>query len=298
LNSVQKDNSGNYLISGRFLCALLYIDGKDGSIIWELNGKRNQFAFKGFDNNTFPFAFQHHARIQFQNETTMILSVFNDGSDGLLNYTSASSGMIMAVDFPTMTRTLLHQYKIYDDSGKQPLAKGLGSIQLLENTNVFIGWGNHPYISEHTADGTVVMQGQFGVENLAFSYRAFKADWVGAPNSTPALWSAADNPSAPTTFYTSWNGATEITAWQFFGGKLKNNCMTMIGAVAKTGFETSFVASEYYPWGYSQAVGKDGFILGKSQVTRTYVPGQNLTVAPATGMMPENVTPITYRQVF
>jgi hypothetical protein len=54
LNAVEKDDDGNYLISSRYLCTLFKINGKDGSIMWRLNGKKNEFKFVGF-KNTFAF---------------------------------------------------------------------------------------------------------------------------------------------------------------------------------------------------------------------------------------------------
>jgi hypothetical protein len=211
----------------------MYINGHDGSIIWELNGKKNQFTFSRFSNNTFPFAFQHHARIHSQNATTWIISIFDNGSDGEIFVANESSGMIMAVDVAAMTCTLLSQYKISGPAGKAVLSTSQGSMQLLDNGNVFMGWGSESYISEHAADGTLVMQGQFGAENVSMSYRAFKADWVGAPDSTPALWAAAGSAISSTTFYVSWNGATEIMSWRFFGGATESNCSTFLGNVTK-----------------------------------------------------------------
>ena len=70
--------------------------------------------------------------------------------------------MVMAVNTATMTCTLLPQYKMSDDSGKGILPTSQGSIQLLDNGNGFMGWRSEPYISEHTEDGTLIMQGQFG----------------------------------------------------------------------------------------------------------------------------------------
>ena len=163
-------------------------------------------------------------------------------------------------------------------------------MQLLDNTNVFLGWGSEPYISEFTADGTLVMQGQFGAENVSMSYRAFKADWVGNPDSTPALWSESTSSSSPTTFYTSWNGATEIASWKFFGGATERACETELGAVDKTGFETNYTASRFYAYGYSEALDAAGRVIGTSPVRQTYVPGQNVTVPPAQNGTTSNTT--------
>lgn len=111
MNSIEKDDLGNYLISSRYLCTVFYISGKDGSIIWRLNGKENEFQLEGFYDD-FGFAFQHHVRIQSRNGTTMVISMFDDRSDGYdTNMTSPySSGMTMAVDTSTKVCTMLKEY--------------------------------------------------------------------------------------------------------------------------------------------------------------------------------------------
>lgn len=133
----------------------------------------NQFAFR---NNTFPFVFQHHSRIHSQNETTMIISIFDNGSDGEIALEREPSGMIMAVDTAKMMCTVLRQYKISDNTGRGILSTSQGSTQLLENGNIYMGWGSQPYVSEHTANGKLIMRRQFGAKNVSMSYRAFKAD--------------------------------------------------------------------------------------------------------------------------
>ena len=92
------------------------------------------------------------------------------------------------------------------------------------------------------------MQGQFGAQNVSMSYRAFKADWVATPDSIPALWSAAGNVSLPTTFYASWNRATEIVSWKFYSRETESSCSTVLETVMKAGFETSFMAKRTMLW--------------------------------------------------
>lgn len=281
MNSVEKDD-GNYLMSSRYLCAIFYIDGCDGSIIWQLNGKSNQFTFSGFPNIMFPFGFQYHARFQSQNEITTIPSLFDNGSDGGISVSNASSGMIMALNLETMTCTLLRQYQASSD-GTLLQAASQGNMQVLKNSNVFIGWGELPFLSEHAADGTLLMQAQLGAEGWASSYQAFKGPWVGTPDSTPALFAEAAGTSSPTTFYTSWNGATEVASWSFFGGPHQTSQLSLLGNATKTGFETNFTADSFIAWGYSQALDKNGKVLGTSQILRTYYPGMNTTVAMPKG---------------
>lgn len=283
MNAVEKDVDGNYLISSRHTCALYKISGMDGSIIWQLNGMKNEFSLEGFNNT---FSFQHDARIQSQNETTTIISLMDNANSGAPvannDMTSAySAGMIMAVNNDTMTTTLLREYHIPDGG---VVSNSQGSVQPLENSNVFIGWGAQPFISEFTAEGDCIMLGQFGANNsLAENYRAFKINWVGTPDSTPALWTSANSTRSPTTFYVSWNGATEIVNWRFFGGVNASNVSVVLGTSPKEGFETTFVAYEYYGWGYAEALDQKGAILGVTPVKQTYVPAQNVTFASGGG---------------
>ena len=61
----------------------------------------------------------------------------------------------------------------------------LGSVQLMPNGNVFIGWGTQPYFSEHSSDGTLVTMGQLPIGTR--SYRAFLVDIVSSPADKPAM---------------------------------------------------------------------------------------------------------------
>lgn len=61
INSIQKDELGNYLISARYSHSIHYINGRTGEIIWTYGGRLNDFMdlSDGFGIN---FAFQHDAR--------------------------------------------------------------------------------------------------------------------------------------------------------------------------------------------------------------------------------------------
>lgn len=280
MNSIEKTRDGNYLISSRYLSTLFLINGTDSSIIWRLNGKQSDFTFEGFNRT---FAFQHHARIQDQNDTTTVISLFDNGSDGnphpdLDN--QYSSGMVISLDLNTKVCTLLKQYHSPDNI----LSSSQGSLQIRDNGNAFMGWGSQPYISEFTPDGNCVMQGQFGDNNgLAMNYRAFKINatqWHGMPDTTPAIWAYAKTKQSPTQYYVSWNGATEVDTWKFYSSTVisKTSPLTPIGTARKTGFETEWTADKFHPLVLVEALDKDGNSLGRSARRPAFVPSQNVSM--------------------
>lgn len=276
INSIEKDTNGDYIISSRYCSTIYKISHKDGSILWRLNGKLSSFTLLDFPT-TSAFAFQHHPRILSSTPTTTVISVFDNGSDGYntTELTSTSStGKIISIDTSAMTATLLKTYK--NPPITTTLATSQGSMQVLNNSNVFIGWGSVPQVSEFTAAGQCVALGGFGVVNQASSYRSMKipkSAWTGKPDSTPAIFTYANSSSLPTTFYVSWNGATEVASWKFFGGnKTIDRRFVEVGKAVMGGFETTFMATVFVKYGYAQALDVHGRVLGTSPTLQTFVP--------------------------
>lgn len=272
MNSIDKDKNGNYLISSRYLCQLLLIDGKTGSPIWRLNGKHSDFTMRGFNRT---FAFQHHARIHAQNSTSLLISLFDNGSDGRANPaldTAYTTGLLLLLDTANMVCTLLKEYH----SPAKLLSASQGSMQLLPNRHVFMGFGSEPFVAEFAPDGTPVMHAQFGAgPNLAMNYRAYRVgpgEWRGLPDSVPAIWSFANGTGSGTDIYASWNGHTEIRSWRFYGGPAKSDRLPAVGRADKDGFETHFAAGAFSAWTRAEALDGHGKSLGTSVVQKTYVP--------------------------
>lgn len=64
INGISKDAIGNYLISSRYSHSLSYISHIDGSVIWQLGGKHNNFtdiSAPPYYNYSTSLAWQHHA---------------------------------------------------------------------------------------------------------------------------------------------------------------------------------------------------------------------------------------------
>lgn len=116
INSIEKDDLGNFLISARYTHSITYIDGKTGHIIWTLGGKRNDFMdlSDGFGVN---FAWQHDARFlptdTFPNMysppaekpgyATRLVTLFDNAAEDQhyefgLEY---SRGLLLEVTYPT-----------------------------------------------------------------------------------------------------------------------------------------------------------------------------------------------------
>lgn len=269
INSIQKNKDGDYLISSRHTCAVYKISGKDGSIIWALHG-----ANPSFRNINFSFSQQHDSRWLSENSTHTLLSVYNNGYNGFNQTHSYSSGMIILIDHVEKTATQLHDYA---PPGKSMLSSSQGNMQVLPNNNVVMGWGNNPYVSEHDKEGNVVLWGYFAKERV-MNYRAQKFEWDGNPTDSPALWtfSKSTEPHSPTTFYVSWNGATRVKAWRFYGSQNSTGPYTFVNEVNKTGFETEHTDPNFYVWTVAEALDAQGKVLGKSRSKFTFVPSPEL----------------------
>jgi hypothetical protein len=96
------------------------------------------------------------------------------------------------------------------------------------------------------------------------------------PDDDPAIFMEWDQVASKTTFYLSWNGATEVESWEI---KSVTNIEkrgagaagdSVLGTVAKKGFETVFSVNRFVGRGYAVALGKDGNELGQTVVMAPY----------------------------
>ncbi|KAJ5623776.1 hypothetical protein N7510_000085 [Penicillium lagena] len=270
INSIDKNADGDYLISSRHTCAIYKISGKDGSVIWRLHG-----ADPSFKNINFSFSQQHDARWLYENATHTVLSLYNNGDNGFNQTHAFSSGMVILIDHVDNTAT---QIRDYGPPGKEMHSSSQGNLQRLPNQNVVMGWGNNPFISEHTEDGELVMWARYTFSNTIMNYRAQKFEWDSDPSDSPALWSYARSPepSSPTSFYVSWNGATRVKTWRFYGAANMTGPYTFLDEVNKTGFETEYTNASFYTWTKVEAIDRNGDVLRTSHRKYTFVPSPEL----------------------
>lgn len=286
INSVDKDANGDYLISARHMCAVACISHVDGSILWQLGGVRNSFTDLS-DGAATNFTWNHHA--SWHSNTT--LTIFDNGSNGQVVSAAHSRGIMVEVDLDKMTAKAIHQYMPALDL----LTPSQGSVQILPNDNVLVGWGHTPAFTEYTMDGEVLCDTHFGViwfANFGWSksYRTFKFPWVGRPNTLPSV---AVRPNKGAVFV-SWNGATEVDRWLLQSGKSADDDAEFSDHedVPKTTFETRIpIPVDARQYLRVAALDRNGDVLAYSKpVSRNERTVINLTDAPWRGWKPEPFT--------
>lgn len=142
-----------------------------------------------------------------------------------------------------------------------------GNIQNLPNGNKFIGWSDNAYITEHAPDGQILMSASFASER-AVTYRAYKFPFEGFPHEKPVMHAAAyrAGSSSITTYFVSWNGATNVVLWRFWRAAADSNAApTAIGETQRTGFETSFQSPGCETLVFAEGLDYEGISLGKTE---------------------------------
>jgi hypothetical protein len=154
--------------------------------------------------------------------------------------------------------TLVHQYL----HSPPTLASTQGSVQILPNRNVFVGWGSKPYFSEYSPQGKQLFNGSF-VSPVA-SYRAYRFKWVGSPLLPPAIAVRRSTTAGQDAVYASWNGATQVAKWQLLASSSSAGPFTRVGSpVPWADFETKIHAQKatYFK---VEALNPSGKVLGTS----------------------------------
>jgi hypothetical protein len=247
-NSIDVDDDGNLLICARNTWAAYTIDRVTGEVIWVLGGESSDFEM---GEGTQP-AFQHDVRPWPNGELTL----FDNGAQPTVH--EESRGLVLAVDMNAMAVSLVREYLHPEaiSSGSQ------GNMQVLPNGNVLIGWGSEPLVSEFSADGTLLFD--LRMEPEKESYRAYRFEWTGRPSEVPAL--AVERGSGETTVYASWNGATELAAWQVLAGELEDELEPVGEPAERSGFETTIVVESDDAFFAVQALDGEGAVLSTSAV--------------------------------
>lgn len=280
INSIDKSTtSGNYLVSARHTSTIYCVNASDQNILWKLSFLGNS----DFDIQGFNFSYQHDARWVSDDDDVSVISFFDNAWNGFGDHdenasADMSAGMFVSLNHTDNTAKLLSiTYPPY-----QTTSLSQGNTQVLDNGNIFHGWGDVPEISEHDSDGNVILAASFANKQAAImSYRAFSSNnWKSTPaNTVPSVYSYAENDTAPNYIYTSWNGATEVATWHYYGAQNIGEEFKYLGDTPKDGFETLWMADGFYRWVMVEAVDSDGTSLRNSSFQPTFTPSEALMSA-------------------
>lgn len=224
INSVALWDANHLLISARSTWAAYLVDRRSGAVVWRLGGKKSDFSIGPGAN----FEWQHHIRRIGPNQIT----IFDDAAYPAEE--RQSRALVLNVDTAHKRATLARAYT--HPAGL--LTYYEGSVQVLPNGNVFVGWGTEPYSSEFRPNGELLYDLRFPTNDQ--SYRAFRFDWTATPATPPKLAAAPDEIGGYA-LHASWNGATQIAHWQVLSGKNATS-LEPIALVPKSGFETAITA--------------------------------------------------------
>ncbi|KAK4443670.1 ASST-domain-containing protein [Podospora aff. communis PSN243] len=244
INSVDKDDQGNYLISSRHTSTVYKLSGINGSVIWRLGGPKSTFPL----SHDLAFAYQHDARFLSRSsggtvETISLLdnAALKDGTE----FRPSSSARIFELNHASKTATELQRFSAPNGLS----ARSQGNAQPLPNQNVFVNWGQAGAITEfHSGDGKPIFHAYLdsgllgpGVE----SYRGFRYEWDGQPREAPAV--VALRAGGEISVYVSWNGDTRTAIWEFYAATeilgdtvLERAKELKLGVFERVSFETKF----------------------------------------------------------
>ena len=247
INSISIAPDGTLLISARNTSTVYKIARPSGKVVWRLGGRRSSFRMGPGTT----FWFQHQALPQGANT----LSIFDDG--GAPPKEPQSRGILINLNTRTMQATL---QRSYIHPATRLLAAFEGSMQVLPGGRVLIGWGNLPYFSEFTANGTLILDGHYPGGDQ--TYRVLSAAWTGQPTDQPAA-AARPGPAGGSVVYASWNGATQVATWTVLAGTSPNG-LAQAGSKKRHGFETAITVNNPGPYFAVTANDASGQSLGQS----------------------------------
>lgn len=251
INSVREEPNGNLLVSARHTNAVYEIDRRSGRVLWRLGGKRSTFRMGPGTR----FVAQHDAR----RGPGGTVSVFDNQAPP--DTGRESRAVLIRIDQRARRARLVREYKhpaeVHSDSQ--------GSAQFLPGGNLFVGWGGKsPRFTQYTLGGRIVFDAKFLGHNTN-SYRSFIEPWRGTPRRRPAVDVQRDDSHA--NVYASWNGATELAAWEVLGGRRPHR-LHRVAVKRRTGFETKLVVRRPPRFVVVQALDRAGKPLRRSRLVR------------------------------
>lgn len=299
INSVEKSPGGDYLVSARHLDSILLISRGDGAIRWRLGGDKTSFELQGF-----AFAQQHDARIVSSDDgsSTMTISLFNNGNDGVAIKNKPSSGLVVQLDLVGMTARQLSSYGSIPQTSSIGSGQGhissnaMGNLQLLPGGHMLANFGRDGAVAEYPPEGgdpvflanLLAPSSPSLPSSSTLSWRGSNyrtalhatTSFTGAPVRPPSLWTYARTPTNLMTSYVSWNGDTRTSQYKLHVSDSSSptppddSAFNYAGVWPRTGFETNFTIGSARPWSFAEALDADGMSLANSSKVRTYIPAE------------------------
>ncbi len=245
-NSVGLDADGHLLVSARHTWGCYKINRRSGEVMWRLGGKQSDFAM----GERTAFSWQH----DFRRRRDGSYSLFDNGA-GITTEKEQSRGLVLTLDVAAKTATFKQEF-LHPD---KLLAPTQANMRELADGGTFIGWGQKPHFSEHAPDGTVRLAGHLPLDNQ--SYRAYRADWAGAPADQPALGLHVEGGNVVVS--ASWNGATKVASWRARAGG-QPGTLSVVAEGPRTGFETTLTVTGTPEYVVAEALDAGGKVLGTS----------------------------------
>jgi hypothetical protein len=246
INSIEVEPDGNLLLCARNTWTVYKVERNSGEVVWRLGGKKSDFEMGQGTQS----AYQHDARRQRDGTIT----IFDNGAHPKVH--DRSRGIVVELDEEKMSAKLVREYT----SPQKRISTSQGNMQLLPNSNVLIGWGSGPFVSEFSHEGELLFEARFPPDGE--SYRAFRFPWSGHPTDEPAL-AVEQGPGDKLKLYASWNGATEVESWEVLTGP-RSSRLESVGSVPRDAFETAMLVQSFDPYVAVRAKDHFGQVLGTS----------------------------------
>jgi len=163
-NSIDIDDDGNYILSSRAFSEVTKISSTDGSVLWRLGGKNNQFTF--VDDELGDFSAQHAATSLGDGHILLF-------DNGLGHIPCESRAVEYRLDLDAMTATLVWEYR-----PDPPIcSSSMSNAQRLPNGNTLINFGSPPSDRPRIIEVSRASEGIWDMVLPAGKvYRAFKFD--------------------------------------------------------------------------------------------------------------------------
>jgi EmrB/QacA subfamily drug resistance transporter len=252
VNSIGLAPGGRVVTSMRNTWAGYLIDPGSGRIVWQLGGRHSTFDLP----SEAKFEWQHDIEL----ESNSTVSLFDNhcceitGAGEYLPSKVPSRALVLRLDPARRSATKVAEYT----HGTTFKSQYMGNVQDLPNGDLFVGWGQVPYLSAYTKDGNPLFDGAFPEPDI--SYRAYVQRWVGRPLDSPR--GAARVEGGRTTVYASWNGATEVASWRVLAP-------AAVAVHKKTGFETAIRVDRSLGLVRVQPLDASGRVIGTSKPFRS-----------------------------